>query len=271
MSNIVLQPNSSGTGSITIASPNTNTNRTLNIPDVAGNIVTTGDSGTIASSMIANDAVGNAQLAAGHGGFKSMQVFTSTGTYTKPTGIKTIKVIATGGGGGGYSGSPSYNSGGGGGAGATCIKVIDVTSISSISVTIGAAGSGGTGDNYNNASGGSTSFGSHCTAGGGERGFREDQKTGTLGVGGIPTGGDINIHGGMGASGGGGSATDEPPGGGVGGASYWGGAGTNGNNSLAAVNSTVYGAGGSGADHNGSSSANGGNGVAGIVVVEEYA
>jgi hypothetical protein len=52
MSNIVLQPNSSGTGSITIASPNTNTNRTLNIPDVAGNIVTTGDTGTVTSGMV---------------------------------------------------------------------------------------------------------------------------------------------------------------------------------------------------------------------------
>ena len=136
MSNIVLQPNASGTGSITIASPNTNTNRTLNIPDVAGNIVTTGDTDSVTETM----------LVGGHGGFKSMQVFTSTGTYTKPAGIKTIKVIATGGGGGGYSGSPSYNSGGGGGAGATCIKVIDVTNISTISVTIGSGGTGGTGD-----------------------------------------------------------------------------------------------------------------------------
>lgn len=54
MSNIVLQPNASGTGSITIASPNTNTNRTLNIPDVAGNIVTTGDTGSVSSGMLNN-------------------------------------------------------------------------------------------------------------------------------------------------------------------------------------------------------------------------
>ena len=47
MSNIVLQPNASGTGSITIATPNTNTDRTLNIPDVAGNLVTTGDTGSV--------------------------------------------------------------------------------------------------------------------------------------------------------------------------------------------------------------------------------
>ena len=52
MSNIVLQPNSSGTGSITIATPNTNTDRTLNIPDVAGNIVTTGDTGSVTAGMV---------------------------------------------------------------------------------------------------------------------------------------------------------------------------------------------------------------------------
>ena len=53
MSNIVLQPNASGTGSITITTPNTNTDRTLNIPDVAGNFVTTGDTGTVTAGMVA--------------------------------------------------------------------------------------------------------------------------------------------------------------------------------------------------------------------------
>lgn len=56
MSNIVLQPNASGTGSIIITTPNTNTDRTLNIPDVAGNLVTTGDTGSISNTMIAGMA-----------------------------------------------------------------------------------------------------------------------------------------------------------------------------------------------------------------------
>jgi hypothetical protein len=63
MSNIVLQPNSSGTGSITIATPNTNTDRTLNIPDVAGNLVTTGDTGTVTAGMVS--AVNQSSLPAG--------------------------------------------------------------------------------------------------------------------------------------------------------------------------------------------------------------
>lgn len=62
MSNIVLQPNASGTGSITIVTPNTNTDRTLNIPDVAGNLVTTGDTGTITGTMIASGTVTDAKI-----------------------------------------------------------------------------------------------------------------------------------------------------------------------------------------------------------------
>ena len=50
MSNIVLQPNSSGTGSITIDTPNTNTDRTLNIPDESGTLLSTASS--IASSKL---------------------------------------------------------------------------------------------------------------------------------------------------------------------------------------------------------------------------
>ena len=59
MSNIVLQPNASGTGNITIATPNTNTDRTLNIPDVAGNFVTTGDTGTVTGTMIGSLPAGS--------------------------------------------------------------------------------------------------------------------------------------------------------------------------------------------------------------------
>ena len=79
MSNIVLQPNSSGTGSITIATPNTNTDRTLNIPDVAGNLVTTGDSATVTDAMM-------------HGSLNL-----SAKTLTMPTGHIIQQVIKTSG------------------------------------------------------------------------------------------------------------------------------------------------------------------------------
>ena len=78
MSNIVLQPNSSGTGSITIATPNTNTDRTLNIPDVAGNLVTTGDTGTVTAGMVS--AVNQSSLPAG-----SLLQTIQTGTIARYT------------------------------------------------------------------------------------------------------------------------------------------------------------------------------------------
>jgi hypothetical protein len=77
MSNIVLQPNASGTGSITIATPNTNTDRILNIPDVAGNLVTTGDSATVTDAMM----------------HASLNL--SAKTLTMPTGHIIQKVIKT--------------------------------------------------------------------------------------------------------------------------------------------------------------------------------
>lgn len=41
MSSIKLAPNASGTGEFTIAAPNSNTNRTFNLPDSSGTIATT--------------------------------------------------------------------------------------------------------------------------------------------------------------------------------------------------------------------------------------
>jgi len=40
MSKITLEPNNSGTGTFTIAAPNSNTNRTFNLPDEAGTALT---------------------------------------------------------------------------------------------------------------------------------------------------------------------------------------------------------------------------------------
>jgi hypothetical protein len=50
MSSVSIQGNASGTGIFTIASPNSNTNRTLTLPDNTGTILTTG--GTIAASQL---------------------------------------------------------------------------------------------------------------------------------------------------------------------------------------------------------------------------
>ena len=47
MSSVKLQGNAGGTGSITIASPNTNSNRTLSLPDSDGSFVTADSSGNV--------------------------------------------------------------------------------------------------------------------------------------------------------------------------------------------------------------------------------
>ena len=60
MSQIKLSPNASGTGVFTISAPNSNTNRTLNLPDTAGDIVTTGDSATITAGMLDGGQTGSA-------------------------------------------------------------------------------------------------------------------------------------------------------------------------------------------------------------------
>ena len=43
MSKITLEPNASGAGTFTLAAPNSNTNRTLTLPDEAGKVLSTGN------------------------------------------------------------------------------------------------------------------------------------------------------------------------------------------------------------------------------------
>jgi hypothetical protein len=50
MSKIAFQPNASGTGTFTIASPGTNTNRTLTLPDEAGTVLT--NASTISTTQL---------------------------------------------------------------------------------------------------------------------------------------------------------------------------------------------------------------------------
>lgn len=237
--------------------------------------VATGNAGDVLTSNGTGAAPTFQPLSAG-GGLQSMQVFTSSGTWTKPMGITKVKVtvIGAGGGGGNTDGSQSTgDAAAGGGGGGSSIKLIDVSSISSETVTIGSGGAGSTSSGGTGSAGGGTSFGSHCSASGGSggEGSTLNSGPGVPGNGGVGSSGDINLTGWAGTPG---DKTQEYGGGG--GASILGGGAPvtvnpTGTPQTGASGVTPGAGGAAGFFHSGGGSADGGDGADGIVIVEEYA
>lgn len=193
------------------------------------------------------------------GEFRSIQVFTASGTYTKPAGLKRANVTVVGGGGGGSGANGTSAAGGGGGGGGTASKLIEATAIGATeTVTIGAGGGGGT-INANGSSGSTSSFGAHATATGGSAGTVAG---GVGGAGGAGSSGDVNYTGGAG-----GNLYFTLDQGGCGGDSSLGVGGRGGAVSVGPDAGYSYGAGGGGASKTVSSGA---AGSAGIVIVEEF-
>ncbi len=193
----------------------------------------------------------------------TQQIFTSNGAWSKPSGVKTIRVRMVGGGGGGFG---SRLGGGGGGAG-YCESFMDASSINSVPVTVGAAGTGGAGHTGSmgepGTGGGNSAFLSFRASGGGGA-----SSTYVPGGGGGASNCDINIKG---------SAGTAPPMGcgmspclpGNGGSSRLGDGGLAGTAShFDGYPGGGYGAAGGGGD--GTNGGAGGDGSAGVVIVEEY-
>lgn len=269
---------SGGTGSNTAAGARTNLGLAIGTdvlaPNGSGANLTSLNassisSGTVPTARLGSGTANNTTFLRGDSTFATVtslpgaqgQVFTSSGTFTVPSGITTVKVTVCGGGGGGAQNSSSAGSGGGGGV---AIKyVTGLTPGGTVTVTVG-SGSTGTG--------GTSSFGAYCSATGGGGGT-----SGAPGAGGTASGGDINLSGG----GGGTSASAAGSGGGAGGArgqdGYYLGSciyisgnsvggllgGTTGARGFA-VSPTGYGNGGGALTSGGTQQA----GTAGIVIVE---
>ena len=193
----------------------------------------------------------------GTSGFRSMQVWTSNGTWNRPSDVKSIKVVVVGAGGGGSGYCESA------GAGGMSERVLDVTNISSVSVTVGNPG-GGT--NYSGCGGGgnSSSFGSYCSASGGQGANCRQQHAG--GTGGNGSGGNLNVYGG----GGNGHGSHHSYGNHSSGRSYYGGGqpSSHGQSNYAHRHQShaAWGAGGNGSMHGN----RGARGREGVVVVQEF-
>jgi hypothetical protein len=106
---------------------------------------------------------------------KYSQLFTSSGTFTLPSGYSStnplfVDVVVVGGGGGGGAGAQNYYGGGGGGSGCG-FYYQQIPVYANTTVTIGTGGTGGTVGSVNNGNdgtnGGSSFFGDLQAPGGG--------------------------------------------------------------------------------------------------------
>ena len=261
----------SGLGGFSFSSGSITANGTLKVGNININGSITGSSTYIVPSMSGQSGrflstngtnlTWSTDISGGGGGgagFSGMQVFTSNGTWSRPAGVGSIQVVVVGAGGGGSGYGES------GGAGGCSRKVIDVANISSVSVSVGNPG-GGSGYSGCGGSGNTSSFGSHCSASGGEGANCRRQHCG--GVGGNGSGGTMNAYGGGGL----GYGSWATYGNHSAGASYMGGSQPSShqqdNYAHRHQSHCAWGAGGNGSEHGN----RGARGREGVVVVYEYA
>lgn len=217
-----------------------------------GNTGTTTFSGGIESGtkiaapyFIATSTTATSTFNGGVSGISNYQSFTSSGTWTKPSGltgneIVTVQVWGAGGAGGGGGSGGTHQAGGGGGGGYSEEKYRASDLGATETVTIGAGGTGVSGSNGN--IGGNSTFGSLVTAFGGAGGV------GNIANGDGGVGGNSEIGMGAGVYAGGVGATGDTQGNVGARSTYGGGGGGEGSSATAGAGGAAFfgGAGGGG-------------------------
>jgi hypothetical protein len=144
--------------------------------------------GTTGNVLTSNGTAWVSQAAAAGGGDYIMLAYTSPATWTKPAGLKAVKVTVIGAGGNGGSGNitPCVNYGANGGGGGGAILYLDAPAVPGpITVTVGTAPSK------------TSSFGPLVSATGGTNGSNAGPVPAPIGpyAGGTGSGGTVNIPG----------------------------------------------------------------------------
>ena len=137
-------------------------------------------------------------------GFASgVQTFTTSGSFTIPSGVTQVEVELWGGGSGSFASIGGQPSGGGAGGGYARKRVTNLSPGQVVAVTVGSGGNGGTTSGVAATGGGTSSFSSYVSATGGSLNAYATFSSPGNGAspGGVGVNGDVNIVGSCGQAG----------------------------------------------------------------------